>query len=169
MERPSRELIRHFARDLYSSSFTNAVEQEFRPIVRRTFLSILSKDNGDSPVTSQAQGQRNPTVEATEVEDENEPAELTLRSTADPDILQIPVFATYKGHSFQATLLYDTENWRKSLIEIEGKKYKPSPAALIVVKRVNPKLKNQPSGWPFWKLIDPQDNGHRAIKDLNHD
>ena len=82
--------------------------------------------------------------------------------------LEIPVYAEWRSHSFEATLAFDQSHHRRSRITFEGLTATPSNTALKATRSVVPDFKAI-NGWDFWKLRDPIGNQERCISDLRND
>jgi len=84
-------------------------------------------------------------------------------------IVEIPIFASYKGASLQATLLLNPSAPKTSKILYAGQAWTPSRAGLKAKQTINLSLKNMPNGWIFWKLQDPLDGSEVPISHVRKD
>ena len=159
---PSEELVRFFARQLYTGSLSKRALDEFAPVVGQAWREFV-----EQKIASRLQ---------TAIESEARPVETEAPITVEERPIQpisedgeIPVFAKYKGHQFEATLSYVESNWRESQIRFEGEVLAPSAAGRKAMRSVSPGVPG-PNGWKnFWKLRDPYRNRERPISDLRKD
>lgn len=87
------------------------------------------------------------------------------------DVLEIPVFADYKGRRFKATLMIDESMWlqKEDNMLFDGKPMNHAVAAYEAVKKVDPLMKTWPTGWIFWHFTDSDTGEERPIKDIFED
>ena len=159
----SRQLIKYFSRKVYKGRMKQSVIDEFTPLVRKAFNEFV-----DDKIASRLQ---------TAIESEARPAETEPQITVEEspiqsiseDGMEIPVFAKYKGHQFEATLIrFDHKRPQTSRILYSNNVYSTSRAAKVAINTVNPKIMAW-SGWMFWKLRDPDTGKEREIGDLRKD
>ena len=162
-QQPSRDLVKFFAKGLYSGSFKQSVFEEFAPIVRKAFHEFV-----DDKIASRPQDAIQP---------ESSPAETEAQITVEERLIQpiledgmgIPVFAEYGGHPFEAMLIkFDHRHPKTSRILYSNSVYSISKAAIVAINSVNPKRRAE-NGWDFWRLRDPYRNRERPIGDLRKD
>ncbi len=160
---PSEELVRFFARQLYTGPLSKSVIQAFAPVVRQAWREFV-----EQKIASRLQ---------TAIESEARPAETEAPITVEEspiqsiseDGVEIPVLAEYKGHRFEATLIkFDHKRPQTSRILYSNNVYSTSRAAKVAINTVNPKIMAW-SGWMFWKLRDPDTGKEREIGDLRKD
>ena len=159
---PSEEFVEFFARQLYTGSLSKRALDEFAPVVGQAWREFV-----EQKIASRLQ---------TAIESEARPVETEAPITVEERPIQpisedgeIPVFAKYKGHQFEATLSYVESNWRESQIRFEGEVLAPSAAGRKAMRSVSPGVPG-PNGWKnFWKLRDPYRNRERPISDLRKD
>ncbi len=151
MEKPSDELVRLFARQMHSQRLSSGEIKRYAAMLKGAWHDLVGKD---SPIR--------PSLVDNKVEPVTPPVAPPPLAAG---ILEIPVFATYFDHYFEATLHFDTDEWRNSLIEFKGQKYKASPIAEEIIRTITPSRAKQ-NGWLFWKLRDPLDDSERQIIDL---
>ncbi len=166
LNQPSDDFVRHFAKQVHAGSVFQKVIQEYRPIVKRAWNDLVDRE-----IARRLARHEQETVPSQEKEPEPEPeiVEPPARLFELDAAKGIPIFANYKGNPLQATLLLNAETPKKSKIRFRGEVSSISPAALRAINTVNPRLKNAPNGWSFWKLRDPQDGEERKISDLRTD
>ena len=161
-QQPSRELVKHLANGLYSGSFKQSVFEEFAPIIRKAFAEFV-----DDKIASRPQA-------VIEEMPRQKPTAKPKKRFAKPkhiagDNVEIPVFAEYKGHLFEATMIkFDHKHSKTSRILYNNNVYNISRAATVAINSVNPKIMTW-NGWIFWKLDDPYGNKERLINDLRDD
>ena len=150
-QQPSRELVKLLANGLYSGSFKQSVFEEFAPIIRKAFNEFVNDKIASHPQPAIESGmpRQKPTAKPKHIAG---------------DSVEIPVFAEYKGHPFEATLSYVESNWKASRIRFKGEVLNPSAAGKKAMRSVNPSISG-PNGWDFWKLTDP-DGNERCIGEL---
>ena len=160
---PSEELVRFFARQLYTGNLSKQVIDEFAPVFKQAWREFV-----EQKIASRLQ---------TAIESESSPAETEAPITVEEspiqpileDGMEIPVFAEYRGHRFEATLSYVESNWRESRIRFEGALMTPSRAGKKLILSIRTDVTGENNGWDFWKLRDPYGNGERPISDLRDD
>ena len=162
LQKPSRELIKYFARDLYTGSFSNAVVQEFRPIIRRTLRRFLSRDIAETTVSTSEPIPQQLATEPTPIRDQIQPFEQHTSSRTELGTMDIPVFKEYQGHRFEATLWFNESSPKSSKVEYDGLTEPPSPAALRAIHTITPSRERE-NGWNFWQFLDPISNKNRNI------
>ena len=166
-QQPSRDLVRLLANGLYSGSFKQSVFEEFAPIVRKAFHEFV-----DDKIAS-----RLPTV----VQSESSPAETEAQIAVEAspirpvseDGVEIPVFAEYEGHRFEATLLLTSKHKdvlgnSAKIIRYGGQMLTPLAAAWKTRISVNPDAAYA-SGMHYWRFINPESNEECPIVDLRDD
>ena len=159
---PSEELVRFFARQLYTGPLSKSVIQAFAPVVRQAWREFV-----EQKIASRLQ---------TVIQPEARPAEIEAQTTVEESPIQpisedgeIPVFAEYGGQRFEATLVkFDLKYPKTSRILYSNSVYSISKAAIVAIHSVNPKIRAS-NGWDFWKLRDPYGNKERPIGDLRKD
>ena len=159
---PSEELVRFFARQLYTGPLSKSVIQAFAPVVRQAWREFV-----EQKIASRLQTVIQPEARPAETE-----APITVEASPIQPILQdgeIPVFAKYRGHRFEAALSYVESNWEESRIRFEGEVLKPSAAGKKLRLSIRPDITGETNGWRFWKLRDPYRNKERFISDLRDD
>ena len=159
---PSEELVRFFARQLYTGSLSQRIIDEFAPVVRQAWREFV-----EQKIASRLQ---------TAIESESRPAETEAPITVEERPIQpisedgeILVFAEYRGRQFKAALIkFDPKHPKTSRILYSNNVYSISRAAKVAINSVNPKIRAS-NGWDFWKLRDPYGNRERPIGDLRDD
>ena len=159
---PSEELVRFFARQLYTGNLSKQVIDKFAPVFKQAWREFV-----EQKIASRLQ---------TAIESESRPAETEAPITVEERPIQpiledgeISVFAEYRGHRFEATLSYVESNWRESRIRFEGALMTPSRAGKKLILSIRTDVTGENNGWDFWKLRDPYGNGERPISDLRDD
>jgi len=147
----SEQLIIHFVGKVYKSAVSQSVTDKFAPIVRKAFNEFVNDKIASHPQPAIESGmpRQKPTAKPKHIAG---------------DSVEIPVFAEYKGHPFEATLSYVESNWKASRIRFKGEVLNPSAAGKKAMRSVNPSISG-PNGWDFWKLTDP-DGNERCIGEL---
>jgi len=137
---PSEEFVRFFAIELHSGIVPVGFVEELAPIVAQVFRDFVEKKHKA-----------------------HQPQLPIVTRGATP---AIPVFADYKGHRFEATLLLTDEiKVRQRNIRFKGKLLTPSKAGGMAIHFVSPDVA-QPNGWTFWSFHDPSTKKERPISDL---
>ena len=159
---PTAEFAEYFARQVYTGRMTQSVIEEFMPVFRQAWLEFVDHQIPRHPQpavqseTAMAEGKTQLKVK-----------EMPTTFTAEHG-LEIPVYAEWRSHSFEATLAFDQSHHRRSRITFEGLTATPSNTALKATRSVVPDFKAI-NGWDFWKLRDPIGNQERCISDLRND
>ena len=167
LNHPSDDFVKHFAKQVHSGAIWQTVIQEFRPLVKRAWDDLVDQEIARRLRRFEELEDNLPELST---EPDNKKSVIPLvPDTQSVSVVELPVFATYKGVQLSSTLLISKDKVVKSKIRFEGSEYVVSKGALIAIQTVNPKLKNQPNGWMFWKLRDPDGNRERPISDLRKD
>lgn len=158
MNSPSDGIVKHFGGRIYSGNVNARIIQDLRPLVRAAFNRIKR------PLPLHEEQPRNTPLP------KSDPAidEYTTGPQTD-SVVEVPVFATYRGTQLSSTLLIVRDKVAHSKIRFNGSDYWVSKGALVAINTVNPELKNQPNGWNFWELRDPTGNQERHIGELRTD
>ena len=156
MEQPSRAFIKYLARDLYSGSFSNAVVQEFAPIVRQAWHQILHDENTVSAKMMSKSNVETPVKEPTAIVDRIQPYVPSPKSLTESDMVEIPIYAWYGRRKMLETVFYfDTIEHGRSRLLYEGKKMTLSEAGLQEIRKANPGRKSV-GGWKdVWRFDHP--------------
>ena len=159
---PSEGFIRFFARQIYTGPVSKSVIQEFAPVVGQAWREFVEQKIASRPPTAIEPGmpRQKPAKPKKRF---RKPARLISGNT-----IEIPVFAIYTGHRFEATLFFVESNWKESRIRFEGEELSPSRAGKKAMRFVKPGISG-PNGWTFWKLHNPDGNKERDISDLRDD
>ena len=165
-QQPSRELVRLLANGLYSGSFKQSVFEEFAPIVRKAFHEFV-----DDKIAS-----RPPDVVQSESSSAEIEPQIAVEESPQPvseDGVEIPVFAEYEGHRFEATLLLTSKHKdilgnSAKIIRYGGQMLTPLAAAWKTRISVNPDAAYA-SGMRYWRFINPESNEECPIVDLRDD
>ena len=161
----SDELVEFFIRKVYSGRLTQRVASEFTPLVREAWHKFVDQKNARHAQTKSDFGKTRD--KANPEKDKIKPFDQT-ETVISRDSRQIPVYAVWRGHSFEAMLVFDESNHRGSRITYMGLTATPSKTALKAIRSVVPDFKAI-NGWDFWKLRDPNGNRERRISDLRRD
>lgn len=159
----SEQLIEYFSRKVYKGRMKKSVIDEFAPLVRKAFDEFVDDKIASRPPPAIEPGMPR-----------QKPAAKPKKRFAKPkhiagDSAEIPVFATYKGHRFEAMLSYVESDWGESRIRFEGEELAPSAAGTKAMRSVSPGVPG-PNGWKnFWRLRDPYGNKEHPISDLRND
>ena len=160
---PTTEFAGYFARQVYPGRMTQSLIEEFLPVFRQAWRQFVNQQIYSRPQlvvqTEKAKVERKAQTNSVE---EISPT-LTAGHSRD-----IPVHAEWRGHSFEATLVFDESHHRSSRITFDGLTATPSNTALKAIHTVKPDFKAI-NGWNFWKLRDPNGNHERRIGDLRSD
>ena len=140
-KQPSEEFVRFFAAEIHGGILPLGFVDVLAPLVRQVFREFVEEGHKSTPRYST----------------------FSPRTRGD-----IPVFAVWRGHSFDATLVFDESHYRGSRITYDGLTATPSKTALKAIRSVVPDFKAI-NGWNFWKLRDPKGNHERPISDLRND
>ncbi len=140
-KQPSEEFVRFFAAELHSGVIPIGFVDALAPLVRQVFRDFVEEKHEMPP---------QPPTLAPETE------------------VHIPVYAVWRGHSFEATLAFDESHHRGARVTFDGLTATPSKTALKAIRSVVPDFKAI-NGWNFWKLRDPIRNRERPISDLRKD
>lgn len=162
-QQPSKELVKCLCEQLYAGSFKKSVFEEFAPIVRKAFNEFVNDKAASRPQAAIEPGMPRQKPTAKPKKRFAKPKRFILG-----DRMEIPVFVTYRGHRFEAMLLYVESNWKESRIRFEGEELPPSRAGEKAIHSVNPGISG-PNGWTFWQLHDLYGDKERPISDLRDD
>ncbi len=169
LEQPSRELVKHFARNLYSGSFSNAIVQEFAPIIKRAWQQIHGREDTISAKTEIIRKQESASRDKIQ--------QFKHSSKSASGKREIPVIADYFRRKLEepitATLILDEANPANYSIRFNGVEYdSPSAAGVAVKLHVNPDISKKARatrGPKFWLFEDPQTHVHQPISELFED
>ncbi len=166
-QQPSRELVKHLAKQLYAGTFKQSTFDEFAPIVKEAFDEFVDDKIASRPPTA-VQSESSPTESETQIAVEESPIQPVSEGG-----VEIPVFAEYQGHRFEATLLLtskykDVLSNNAKMIRYEGQMLTPLAAAWETRISVDPAAPYA-SGMDYWRFINPESNEERPIKDLRDD
>ncbi|MYD38275.1 MAG: hypothetical protein F4W97_05615 [Chloroflexi bacterium] len=167
LNEPSDDFVKHFAKQVHSGPIYQSVIQEFRPLVKRAWDDLVDQEIARRlrrRDDEHEDGEDSVQLDLGNIEQNGDTSPLP-----NDDKLEVTVHAKYKGHRFEADLLYFADNWKQSRILVGGEIFKPSPSTLEVMKTVTPSKKSMANGWSFWKLRDPDGNQERPIGDLRKD
>ena len=171
LQEPSDKFVEHFAREVHAGRMRQSVIADFRPIVKRAWDDLVDQEIARRLRRHEAEEAQ---LEDTQPEPAPAPAaaptpEAPVRARADiPETgayREIPVTGTYKGISFEATLLLNEANPRRSKVRYAGAEHATSSAAILAIRTINPEAR-RPNGWTFWKYQDPDTGEARNISDL---
>ena len=162
---PSEELVGFFARQLYTVDVSRSVIDEFAPVVGQAWREFVEQKIASRLQTAIQPGmpRQKPAI-AKPKKRFKKPARRISGNA-----IEIPVFAEYKGHRFEAMLSYVESNWRESRIRFEGALMTPSRAGKKLILSIRSDVTGENNGWDFWKLRDPYGNKERSISDLRDD
>ena len=159
---PTPEFAGYFAREVYPGRMTQSVFEEFIPVFRQAWREFVTQQIPSHPQpvvqTETAIVERRAQLIVEEM-----PTTVTAEQGRD-----IPVYAEWRGRSFDATLVFDESHHRTSRVTFEGLTATPSKTALKATRSVVPNFKAI-NGWDFWKLRDPDGNQERRISELRDD
>lgn len=166
-QQPSRDLVRLLANGLYSGSFKQSVFEEFAPIVRKAFHEFVDDKIASRPPTG-VQSESSPAETEAQIAVEASPIQPVSE-----DGVEIPVFAEYEGHRFEATLLLTSKHKdvlgnSAKIIRYGGQMLTPLAAAWKTRISVNPDAAYA-SGMRYWRFINPESNEECPIVDLRDD
>ncbi len=155
---PSEEFVKYFARQIYKGVLSQSVIQAFEPAIRQAWREFV-----EQKIASRLQGYEESEPAPAETEAEPIVEEKPTKFTSG-DSVEVPVFADYKGHRLEATLLL-TEGIkiRQKIIRFKGEVSAPWGAAKKAMQTINPSAKWAKNGWIFWKLRDPSTNQELVI------
>lgn len=158
LNQPSDEFVKHFAKHVHSGPLFQSKIQEYRPLVKWAWDDLVDQEI--------ARRLRRP--EELE-EDEPGPQPEPLPSN---DVVEVPVFATHRGHRFEATLLVDeVMNYHKRVVYIvfQGERMSYVAATLKALHTVSPNRKTGKSSWLFWQFRHPVSDEEMPIKIIFED
>lgn len=168
---PSTDLVKYFARGLYKGGFSRSVEAEFAPIVRQEWR--LMPGLPPEPVVPPP-------------DDERESKETAISSTPDSATflektkflenypldgsVEVPVFAEFEGHRFDAKLsLYGKLHSAGAIIRYDEEWLTPLEAGKRTRMTIDPNATYYVNGMTYWQLRDPSSEESRPINDLRFD
>lgn len=165
INRPSADLVKHFAQGLYDGGFNNEVKAEFTKIVKQEWQDLArSQAPADRPAVDP------PSPELTiDHATSGPPASVCLVGS----LLEIPIFAKRLGKRIDrsdAMLIFDRSNTKKSKIRFGGDEVSVNDALLRAIHLVHPNHKSPGGrGWYDWIMSDPATGELRSIDDLRRD
>jgi len=161
-QHPTTEFAGYFARQVYPGRMTQSVIDEFMPVFGQAWREFISQQISSHPQTV-IQTETANVERKVQLTVEDIPATFTAEHSR-----EIPVYAKWRGHSFEATLVFDKSHHRNSRITFDEETATPSKTALKATRFVVPDFKAI-NGWTFWKFVDPDTNQERLIDDLRND
>lgn len=150
LRQPTDEFVRYFAKQIHSGTVWQNVINEFRPLVKQCLDEIVEQKITDRIPP-------NPDIDGGDNDPEPDAS----------DVVEIPVFAEYKGHRFEATLLVDEiMNWYRSpiIVRFEGKEMSHVAAMFRAIRSINPERKTGRNGLRFWQFSHPNSGEDLPIK-----
>ena len=138
---PSKEFVRFFAAEIHGGIIPIGFVDALAPLVKQIFRDFV---------------------------EERHEMPSRPRTRAPEDKVEIPVYASWHGNEFSATLCFYESQHSKSRVTFHGLSAAPSNAALKAIRSVVRDFKAI-NGWTFWKLRDPSGNRERPISDLRDD
>lgn len=165
MDRPSDALVKHFARQVHSGRLSERDIPRYASFVKDAWQNLVDQMNARH---SQTKSDFDTTKgKTTPVRNKIKPFDPTKQGVSRKNN-QIPVYADWHGHSFEAKLVFDESHHRSSRVTFDGLTATPSNTALKAIRTVKPDFKAI-NGWDFWRLRDPNGNQERRIGDLRSD
>jgi len=145
----SNELVAYFVGKVAAGRKTAARRQELETRVREQWQEWLDSVGGADKSNPQ-------------------PVEPADKNDHEFEVVEIPVFASYKGKPFEAVFLLEE---KLSLIHgkhirYQGEVMNHAIAADKAAKSIDPDRKGFPVGWTFWKFIDPQTGEEIPIREF---
>lgn len=161
-QQPSRELVKHLAKQLYAGTFKQSTFDEFAPIVKEAFDEFVNDKIASHP---QQQTETDPVSIETEAESPGADEETLLdQSPADGTV---EIFATYEGQRFTAKLSLQGKIWHSShIVWYEGDWMTPLTAGKKTRLSVSPDATHYVNGMYYWHFHDPDTGKPRPIMDL---
>ena len=153
IDKPSEELAKHFARQVHSGPLSNSDIQRYARLVKQAWRELIEQEISNR-------------MQPSDYEDNGENDETPVPRVS-ADIIEVPVFATYKGHRFEATLLVDEiMNWHKRpiLLKYQGELLNYVDAMLKAIRSISPERKTGRTGLRFWQFSDPVSGEDLPIK-----
>lgn len=151
---PSDELIKLFIKRIRPElkQVGKKVTSEMKPIIEEVWREFAhgAKDNRPPPP----------------------PPPKPTSKTIPADVVEIPVFASHKGHRFEATLQVDEiMNWHKKEVKVrfEGELMSCAAATLRALRTVSPDRQTGKSSWLFWRFRHPDSGTDLPIKVIYED
>lgn len=161
-QQPTIEFAGYFARQVYPGRVTQSVIEEFMPVLRQAWRQFVNQQISGHPQPV-IQSETVTVERKSKITVEKMPTTITAEHSR-----KISVYAEWRGHSFEATLVFDESHHRSSQVTFDGLTATPSNTALRACRSVQPDFKAV-NGWDFWKLRDPKGNQERRISDLRND
>ncbi len=156
---PSDEFVKFFAAQISSGRMTQQAIRSFRPIVKQVWRDLV-----DQEIANRLQ--RHEESEADVLETEAAATVVETPTTPQPeDIVEIPVFAKYKGERFEAILFLNQSEPSKSRIQFNGEDLAVSASAIKAIKTVNPGIRSW-NGWTWWRMHNSDGGGDHYINEL---
>ncbi|MDE2821669.1 MAG: type I restriction endonuclease [Chloroflexota bacterium] len=144
LNHPSNEFVKHFAKQVHAGAVLKTVIDEYRPLVKRAIDEFVNQETPN---------------------EDNGPI-------SHDGVIEVPVFATHRGHEFEATLLVDeVMNWHKKpvYIRFQGNRMSCTRATLNALHIVSPQRKTGKSAWLFWQFNHPITGENQPIKVIYED
>ena len=165
IDKPSEELAKHFARQVHSGRLSNSDIQRYARLVKEAWHELVEQE-WQSMLSLPARITEPPPVVSSEPKAERTYIDLPVLDGA----VSIPIYATWEGHEFTATLSL----WGKianvgNIVYWDGEWMTPLQAGKRARMTVDPSATHYVNGMTFWNLRDPADRRLRPINDFHYD
>lgn len=165
IDKPSEELAKYFARQVHSGRLSNSDIQRYARLVKEAWHELVEQE-WQSMLSLSARITEPPPVVSSEPKAERTYIDLPVLDGA----VSIPIYATWEGHEFTATLSL----WGKianvgNIVYWDGEWMTPLQAGKRARMTVDPSATHYVNGMTFWNLRDPADRRLRPINDFHYD
>ncbi len=158
---PDEWLVKHVIYDIHDGAKWKHVIEEYKPLVKRAIDDYVEHE-----VTRRVVQPR-PTPKPTILVPEKTDPILPKPQTWLDGSVEIPVYASWNDHDFDATLRLRGKITNVGNIVLwDGKWLNPMRAGEAARRTVDPNTKGYVNGMTFWSFRDPADERLRPIIDL---
>ena len=161
LNHPDEWLVKHVIYNIHEGPKWKTVIDEFRPLVKQAI-----DDYVENEVARRA---HKPLPCSDPIEPDKTDATLPKPQTWLDGSVEIPVYASWNDHDFEATLrLRGKISNLGKIVLWDGKWLRPLIAGEEARKTVDPNAKGYVIGMRFWNFRDPADDKFRPIIDLRN-
>lgn len=167
MNSPSDSLVKHFAEQVHSGRLSASDVKRYRSPVKEAWRELIEYEIANRLRHREFQPlpDPEPTAPALPITDPALPKPQTWLDGS----VQIPIYASWQDHEFEATLrLYKKIANVGRIVLWDGKWLLPKRAGEEARKSVVPDTEGYVNGMTFWHFRDPSDGTLRPIIDLTH-
>lgn len=163
LRQPTDEFVRYFAKQVHSGSLWQNVIEEYRQIVKQCWDEVVQREIARH--VHPPRPDPDPIGPNPPITDTNLPKPQTWLDGS----VEIPVYASWNDHNFEATLRLRGKIANVgNLVLWDGKWLNPLLAGEAARKTIDPNTTGYVKGMTFWRFRDPADESLRPIMDLHY-